>query len=124
MESYDLIKDALGVANTRAQLISSNIANVNTANYKAKLVEFENYLTNALNGDSLALKKTNTRHLGDGSGVQPQVTTDANTAVKANGNNVDLDVEMVNQATNSLYYNALTSQINGRFQMLNYVLDH
>ncbi|MBM7544690.1 flagellar basal body rod protein FlgB [Periweissella beninensis] len=124
MESYDLIKDALGVANTRAQLISSNIANVNTANYKAKRVEFENYLTNALNGDSLALKKTNTRHLGDGSGVQPQVTTDANTAVKANGNNVDLDVEMVNQATNSLYYNALTSQINGRFQMLNYVLDH
>ena len=123
MESYDLLKNALGVANTRAQLISSNIANVNTANYKAKRVDFERYLTNALNGDSLALKKTNIRHMGDGNSNLAQVTTDANTAVKDNGNNVDLEVEMVNQATNSLYYNALTSQINGRFQMLNYVLD-
>lgn len=123
MESYDLLKNTLGVANTRAQLISSNIANVNTANYKAKRVDFERYLTNALNGDSLALKKTNIRHMGDGNSNLAQVTTDANTAVKDNGNNVDLEVEMVNQATNSLYYNALTSQINGRFQMLNYVLD-
>lgn len=43
---------------------------------------------------------------------------------KGNGNNVDLDVELANQATNSLYYNSLVSQINGRLQMMGYVVEH
>lgn len=46
------------------------------------------------------------------------------TAVKENGNNVDLDVEMLNQAQNGLNYSALTSQLKGRYQMMSYVLNH
>lgn len=34
------------------------------------------------------------------------------------------DVEMVDQATNGLYYQALTAQMNGRLKMLNYVTTH
>ncbi|WP_373758037.1 flagellar basal body rod protein FlgB [Jeotgalibaca porci] len=40
---------------------------------------------------------------------------------KEDGNSVDLDIEMVDQATNGLYYQALTAQVNGRLKMMNYV---
>jgi flagellar basal-body rod protein FlgB len=37
---------------------------------------------------------------------------------------VDLEVEMLDQAANGLYYSALTAQVNGRLQMMNLVLSN
>ncbi|KRM96874.1 flagellar basal-body rod protein FlgB [Liquorilactobacillus aquaticus DSM 21051] len=124
MGTYDLLKQAMDVSSTRSQLISSNIANVNTANYKAKSVDFENQLNKALGSDGFSLATTNKRHLQSSDLVTPTIKTNSGTSVKENGNNVDLDVEMMNQATNGLYYSALVSQLNGRYQMMNYVLNH
>ncbi|KRL02118.1 flagellar basal body rod protein FlgB [Liquorilactobacillus capillatus] len=124
MAAYDLLKQAMDVSTTRSQLISSNIANVNTANYKAKRVDFENQLNKAMGADGFKLATTNKKHLQASETVTPAITTNTDTSVKKNGNNVDLDVEMMNQATNGLYYSALVSQLNGRYQMMNYVLNH
>ncbi|MFT9270217.1 MAG: flagellar basal body rod protein FlgB [Liquorilactobacillus nagelii] len=121
MDTYNLMKAAMGVSATRAKVISSNIANVNTANYKAKRVIFENQLADAK--QNLGLVTTNKRHINSGSS-NAYITTDNDTSVTKNGNNVDLDVELANQATNSLYYNSLVSQINGRLQMMGYVVEH
>ncbi|MFT8407759.1 flagellar basal body rod protein FlgB [Liquorilactobacillus satsumensis] len=118
METYNMLKDALDVSAQRSDLISSNIANVNTANYKAKRIAFTDQLNTALK-----MTTTNKEHLNAATTDATKVTTDS-TAVKQNGNNVDLDVEMVNQATNGLYYSALVSQLNGRYQMMDYVLEH
>lgn len=122
MDTYQLLRSALNVSAQRAELISTNIANVNTANYKAKRLEFESYLNDAMNGNRLALTTTNQKHLNPNDELQPKLITNRNTSLKENGNNVDLEVEMLNQSTNSLYYNALTTQLNGRYQMLNQVL--
>lgn len=107
---------------TRAKVISSNIANVNTANYKAKRVIFENQLSKAT--DSLNLVTTNKRHIKSIGTTDSYITSDNSTSVTKNGNNVDLEVQLANQATNSLYYNSLVSQINGRLQMMSYVIEH
>ena len=45
-------------------------------------------------------------------------------AVKENGNNVDLDSEMVSQAMNTIYYEALEKQISSRLSMRNYVINN
>lgn len=122
MDTYDLMKEALNVSATRAKVISSNIANVNTANYKAKRVVFEDQLSKS--EQSLALKTTNKRHIKSSSNSYSYITSDNSSSVTKNGNNVDLDVELANAATNGLYYNSLVSQLNGRLQMMGYVVEH
>ncbi|MFT9371970.1 flagellar basal body rod protein FlgB [Liquorilactobacillus hordei] len=119
MDISNLLKNSLDASALRSETISSNIANVNTSDYKAKRVEFENQLSSAL-----GLTTTNKNHIGIGSANQARVTTDNTTSVDKNGNNVDLDIEMVNQSTNELYYSSVVSQLNGRYQMLNYVLNN
>lgn len=121
MGTYDLLKTALNVSATRANLISSNIANVNTTNYKAQRIEFENDLQKAIGKNQFTLKTTHPNHLGNQLNFQPRMVENNQVRVKENGNSVDLDIEMVDQATNGLYYQALTSQVNGRLKMMNYV---
>jgi flagellar basal-body rod protein FlgB len=121
MDSYELLKTTLSVSAKRAELISSNIANVNTDGYKAKRVEFESELKQALAASGTQSTDGQEDILSQ---VQPRVTQNSNTSLKDNGNNVDLEVEMLDQATNGLYYSALTAQINGRLQMMNYVLSN
>ncbi len=121
--TYSLLRQAMAVSNQRASLISSNIANVNTANYKAKQIVFESQLADATQG--LALNRTHKAHMGYlGASQGAHVTADNTGAVKENGNNVDLDSEMVNQAMNTIYYEALEKQISGRLSMRNYVINN
>ena len=116
-----LVKTAMDVSQTRSELISNNIANVNTPNYKAKRVVFESQLSQAM--DILNLTETHKNHMQTGGTSGPYITS-RNTGFQKNGNNVDVDTEMVNQAQNGLYYSAITSQLNGRYKMMNYVINH
>ena len=45
-----------------------------------------------------------------------------NTSMRNDGNNVDLELEKVNQAANTLKYNALITKINGKFNNLKTVI--
>lgn len=120
MNNYELIKNAMSVSNERAQLISNNIANVNTPNYKVKRVDFENLLNQSVE-NAKQLTTTNSRHIGANKKNLGKITEQSNQTVRENGNNVDLDIEMLNQSTNALYYSALTAQLNGRLSMYNIV---
>lgn len=107
-----LLKNALSVANLRQEAINSNIANINTENYKVNQVEFESLLRkSARDGSSRDLTEVN-----------PIVSKRTNTVVKENGNNVDLDMEMVNLAENALYYQALITQLNGQYSRLKTII--
>jgi flagellar basal-body rod protein FlgB len=117
--SYNTLRKALNASSLRQEVISSNISNVNTDNYKVGQVQFESLLSRASNG--LKMVQTNDMHIGfdDFSQIDPIVTKRTDTAVKENGNNVDIDMEMANQAQNSLYYNALVTQLNAKYGLLN-----
>lgn len=122
MNTYGLLKTAMDVSNKRAELISSNIANVNTDNYKAKRISFESELQKAIGKNQFSLTTTNEKHMNHLEILEPKVIVNEEASLKENGNNVDLEVEMMNQATNGLYYSAMTAQLNGRYQMLSDVL--
>lgn len=121
--TYELIKKGLDVSSLRQKTISSNIANINTPNYKVNKVEFEEYLTKAK--DEIFLKATHNKHFGIKSleDIEPKVEKRENTSLNDNGNNVDIDLEMTELAANEIYYSILIQQLNAKLSNLNYVIN-
>lgn len=120
--SYDLIKKAMDVSSLRQKSISSNISNINTPDYKANRVKFEEYLQNA---KKVHIKKTDKRHFGIESikDINPEMEKRDNISLRDDGNSVDIDIEMADLAANEIYYNVLTRQISSKLSNLNYVIN-
>lgn len=120
--SYDLLKEGIQAANKRAEVIANNMANVNTANYKKFSVVFEDNLK-GINNSGLTMKKTNVEHMSNVNGEgNITVVQDKSSSMKEDGNNVDLDVEKVEQAANTLKYNALVQLASGKLSNISYVI--
>lgn len=112
--TYALIKKSLDASALRSKVSANNIANLNTKDYKAYYVSFEDTLQN--NMDNLDLKTSDSRHITDSGQDYGDISVkqDTTTAMNQDGNNVDIDNEMVNQAANSLMYNAMVTELNNR----------
>lgn len=122
--TYDLIKSGLKASNVRAKTIANNMANINTKNYKRFNVVFEENLKNE-NSPELELKRTNPAHIASSNSSDKDnisIEQDNSTSMRNDGNNVDLDIEKVNQAANTLKYNALISEVNNKFNNLKTVI--
>ncbi|HOJ77344.1 MAG TPA: flagellar basal body rod protein FlgB [Bacillota bacterium] len=105
------LEKAMDYSALRGQLLSHNIANVNTPNYKRVDLNFAAILDENVNQTTLPLTKTHPRHLaGYPTGINnPPIMTEAGTTSRMDGNNVDVEYEMVKIAENSMFYQALTS---------------
>lgn len=118
---YELLKKGLDASSLRSKVIANNIANVNTQGYKKYAVSFEENLNKSL--DDIRLKNTDSRHIADGSYFGDiEVEQDLSSSTRQDGNNVDIDNEMANQAANNLMYNALINQINSRLALEKYII--
>ena len=122
--TYDLIKSGIKASNVRAKAIANNMANVNTKDYKKFNVVFEENLKKENNSLGLELKRTNPAHFASGNSGNDNISIeqDNSTSMRSDGNNVDLDIEKVNQAANTLKYNALITSINNKFNNLKTVM--
>ncbi|MBT2756021.1 flagellar basal body rod protein FlgB [Mesobacillus foraminis] len=116
------LESAMNYSSMKQKVISQNIANVDTPNYKAKDVSFRSSLQMAVNAQFEG-RRTDSRHFNfqgnAGSGAAVKIR---NAAYNHNGNGVDMDKEMADLATNQIYYNALTERINGKFNTLQTVI--
>lgn len=118
---YSLIKQGLDATNLRSKAISNNISNVNTPGYKAYHVSFEDNLNASM--DQIDLKVNRDRHLqGSDKNGNIQMVQDKNLDMKQDGNSVDIDNEMADQATNELEYKALITELNNRIAIKNIVI--
>ena len=122
--TYDLIKKGIEASNVRAKTIANNMANVNTKGYKRFNVVFEENLKKEDNSSGLELKRTNSAHFASSNSNNDNISIeqDKSTSMRSDGNNIDLDVEKVNQAANTLKYNALITNINSKFNNLKTVI--
>lgn len=122
--TYDLIKSGIKASNVRAKTIANNMANVNTKDYKRFNVVFEDNLKKEDNSSGLELKRTNSAHFSSSNSKSDNISIeqDKSTSMRSDGNNVDLDIEKVNQAANTLKYNALITNINSKFNNLKTVI--
>ena len=103
---------------TRNEVISNNIANVDTPGYKRKDVAFNAYLEEALVGSGTLdgrISKVNLR-LEE---INCSVYTDnVNLTYRMDGNNVDISTENVYLAENQIRYNALVDSMNQEFSRI------
>lgn len=114
--TYGLLSKGLDATSERGKAISNNIANVNTKDYKRYYVSFEDNLKNSM--DNLGMERTDSRHINDGASFGDiQLKQDTASSVNEDGNNVDIDSEMSNDAQNTLEYYTLINQISSRINM-------
>lgn len=124
--SISLLEKSLSAANLRQNVLSNNIANIDTVNFKRSDVSFADQLQAAMNGNQLVGQTTDPRHIPIGTSnideVQPTVYTDNTTSLRSDGNNVDIDAEMANLASNQILYDAVTQQLNMQFGIMKYAI--
>ena len=114
----NVLSKAADASWTRNEIITNNLANVDTPGYKRKDVSFQNYLLQELtSGDSTSLRtRINDVEVGN---INATVYTDyTELSYRLDGNNVDVDTENVELASNQLYYQTVLDTINHQFQML------
>ncbi len=116
------LEQAISQSTVKQRVISNNIANVDTPNYKAQEVRFDGVLTNEM--QKLQALKTNSKHIDFGGldSSSYQIITKNNTQYNHNGNNVDIDQEMTEMAKNQIKYNALIERLSGKFDSLKTVI--
>lgn len=119
--TMQLLRAGLDASALRGKVVANNMSNINTEDFKRSYVSFEENLKSEI--DKFSLKKTDDKHLsGTLSDSLVDVKVDNSTSMRIDGNNVDLDLEKVDQAANSLMYNALITQANSKLNMTKSVI--
>ncbi|MBF0158958.1 MAG: flagellar basal body rod protein FlgB [Magnetococcales bacterium] len=111
----------LDLRQRRQEIISTNIANVDTPGYKANRLEFEAELRAAMPSmDELPMARTSSSHMPTpyGPHVEGELQTVENTLLKGDGNSVNLEQEMAQQSANQLLYNYAAQSLNGQINAL------
>ncbi len=120
----DVLKTAADASWLREEVLTNNIANVDTPNYKRQDVEFTTYLKSALEQAgtpaSTLRQKVNEANL---SGITTRTYTENTTlSYRMDGNNVDLSTENAELAAEQINYNALIDSMNNEFTRMKAVL--
>ncbi|WP_136416165.1 flagellar basal body rod protein FlgB [Herbaspirillum sp. ST 5-3] len=124
-ETLRFQQTALRLRAERQQVLASNIANADTPNYKARDVDFNSALKQALSSSApatAAMVKTSAVHLGGvvagttASGAQLLYRTTQQGNV--DGNTVDMDVERNQFTDNALRYEAGVSFVSAQMRNL------
>lgn len=107
----------------RNEVLSSNIANADTPNYKARDLDFGSALKNA-EGGRLSLKRTSELHQSAwgtnrlGASIKYRIPMQPT----LDGNTVETDVEQAAFAENAVQYRATLAFLDGTIRSLRYAL--
>ncbi|QOR68553.1 flagellar basal body rod protein FlgB [Cytobacillus suaedae] len=118
------LEQAMNYSTAKQKVISHNIANSDTPNFKAKSVSFNSEFNRILK-DSMQANKTDIRHYdfkSTNTSNSFSVFTQNSSSYNHNGNNVDIDKEMAELAKNQIYYNAVADRIGSKFNSLKTVI--
>ncbi len=122
----DLSSRVLDIRLERQNLVMANLSNINTPGYKARRLEFEDELQEALNlGLSGKMTRTNEKHIpGDfnANGFDSEHYAEFEPRQVFGEDKVDLDKEMAVMAKNSLMYDALAQVIKKNFEGIQRVI--
>jgi flagellar basal-body rod protein FlgB len=125
--TISLLEKTLDLRSLKHNLIVSNIANVDTPNYKAFDLIVGEELAKFMEAEkSNGIKRTQPSHLpGEGDSldnIKPSFVTISPLSIRGDGNSVDIDQVMASQAKNSLMYNVSAQILSKKFQGLKNVI--
>jgi len=129
--TLDVLSRSMDASTLRRQVIANNIANAETPNFKRSVVNYESELRRAMEQSARQsnpqARITNERHIPfdiprDYRDVQPRRVLDYLSNMKENGNNVDLEEEMMNATQNQMLYQLMAQAVGDHINKINLVL--
>lgn len=118
----DIITKGLDSASLRHKVLSNNLANANTPQFRRSDVDFSAVF---LGSGKLPLKSTHNKHVTNSIRSRYSrsvVVQDKSTSMRNDGNNVDIDREMVLVLENQMHYQAMTDTVNRNLSLLRSVI--
>ncbi len=109
----DLLQLGLKAETLRQKAIAGNVANIESPGYRRVDVRFEELLAKALQ----ASDEENTAD------INPELFEPHKTAVKSNGNDVNLETEVGKMVENTLRHTAYVRLLNKKFQQIQLAID-
>lgn len=100
----------------RHEILAGNVANSETPGYKAKRLNFEDYLKQEIK-PRMVMATTNPLHV-QASNQHTMAISQDRSSVTPDGNSVDIDKEMAEVSANALYYTAISRQLASQFSLL------
>jgi flagellar basal-body rod protein FlgB len=104
----DLLQAGIRAEGLRQQAIASNLANMETPGYQRIDVRFEELLADAIDSSSSV----------DAGEIEAELYEPHNTSVKANGNDVSLDLEIGSMVKNTLTHTAYVRLLRRKFAQM------
>jgi flagellar basal-body rod protein FlgB len=114
-DGFRILERLVYATQVRHKLLSSNIANTDTPNYRAKDLDFKS----VIEGASASLRTTDPRHMhgapgGAGSGGPASTESQS----WGDDNNVELDMEVAKMTENGLLYETAVKLMSTRMRMI------
>lgn len=108
----------------RSKLIASNIANVDTPGYKAKDLKFHRILAENVEKGDLEIKRTHFKHITSAGttetpGSISYEVVESPAPGRPDGNNVNIDEEMLKLTENNIQYNVSVQLLSKRLRQIN-----
>lgn len=123
-KELNLYHQALNLRAARQELLSSNVANADTPNFKAKDIDFSSVLREKLslttNTTKVGLITTSSGHIStDPTGIlEDNLLYRVPLQPSADGNTVDMNMERTQFADNSIKYDVIITLIKDKFSYL------
>lgn len=129
--TQNILEKGINASVLRWNILTNNIANAATPNFKRSDVSFAAELNRAIASqqtqEPFETKILNPKHIPfnekmDYHKVNPRLQTEFYSSSMNNGNNVDAEFEMSEAAKTSLQYEALTNMISRNYNAINMLL--
>jgi len=108
MEVTNLLERALNIRAQYHKVLSGNIANVETPNYKERDINFQSEIQ---------------RNIGSQNNVDIRESTDGDVIGSIDGNTVNMENQIVKMTENHMLFTSLVQVISKKFSMMRYVIN-
>jgi flagellar basal-body rod protein FlgB len=114
--TFQGLADSLTLHQRRHEVVASNLANVETPGYRARELDFKAALEDAFEGGHAAEDPMT-------AGRAPEIVEDRGAPPRADGNTVDLDLQMAKLSANGGRYVALARILGQRIALLRQAIE-
>ena len=116
------LEKAMDLTWRRNEVISSNVANAETPQYRAIDLNFAGELEKAFQNNSGPITKTDPKHMDLEQDDMAHITPDLSGVTKPDGNNVDIDIQMGQLSYNSGKYSSAARLLRKKLGMLRFAI--
>lgn len=102
----------------RSSQLANNLANANTPNYKAKDVDFNEFLAAQMSTNAQQMQVTSPEHISTNGDFSANLKYRVSAQSSIDGNTVDRDLETMEFSRNSMNYQASLNFLNNKIKTM------